>query len=177
MIDEAPLRATKRVLFIRRRKCGEIVAAGIKRRGGNHCVFIERIRIVVDPSPLEWRADLPAKNIRVPDFSPGVKARVKIPRCFFNVTDTNCQRQQPVDRTAEVVNRNGIVQRDRGNLGQSMDTRIRAARAVDMYRTALNGSDDGFEDTLDGKQIRLDLPSVEIGAVIGDVKLKAAHGG
>ena len=106
-----------------------------------------------------------------------MKARVKIPRCLFNVTDTNCQRQQPVDRTAEVVNRNGIVQRDRGNLGQSMDTRIRAARAVDMYRTALNGSDDGFEDTLDGKQIRLDLPSVEIGAVIGDVKLKAAHGG
>lgn len=177
MVDEAPLRATKRVFFIGCRKCREIVAASIKRRGGNHRVFLERIRVVVDPSPLEWRADLPAKDPVLVCFSPGVEARVKIRRCFFNVTDTNCQRQQPVDRAAEVVNRNGIVQRDGGNLGESMDARIRAARAVDMYRAALNGSNDGFEDTLDGKQIRLNLPSMEIGAIIGDVKLKAAHGG
>jgi hypothetical protein len=102
---------------------------------------------------------------------------VKIRRRFFDVTDANRQRQQPVDRATEIVNGNRIVQRNGSNLRQSMDARIRAARPFDMHRPALNGPNDGFEDALDGEQIRLYLPAVKIGTVVGDVKLKATHGG
>lgn len=132
---------------------------------------------MVDPSPLEWRADLPAKDPVLVYFSLGVEAWVKIRRCFFDITDTNGQGQQAINRPPEIVNRNRVVQRDGSNLRESMDARIRAAGPFDMHHVALNGSNDGFEDTLNGEQMRLNLPPMEISAVIGDVKLEAAHGG
>src|SRR5690348_1535954 len=163
------------ISIVGRRECRKVVLADIQRRSGNHRALIERKRVMINPATLEGRADLIAKDSVFVCLAPRVKARMEIERCFLDVTDANGRRQQPVDGTAEIINRNGIVQTDSCHLCQCMNTGIGSPGTLHLHSAALNDSNYRFEHTLDGRQIRLNLPSMKICPVVSNIKAKAAH--
>jgi len=64
-----------------------------------------------------------------------------------------------------------------GRLGQGVDAGIGAAGAVDPYRFAAQRPEGVFQTALDrpAKARRLELPTAEMGAVIGDGEAESGH--
>jgi hypothetical protein len=101
---------------------------------------------------------------------------MKIKRNLLHLGNSNCDGKKTIDRSSQVVNRNGIRESNGRNLGYSMDTGIGAARAIHPHWTALNLRNDRFKDALDCVKTWLNLPTVKIGTVVSNLESQTAGG-
>ena len=60
-----------------------------------------------------------------------------------------------------------------GDLAEGVDARVGAARAVQNEAFLGDAAQNVYDFTLDGRFVRLDLPAVEVGAVVGKIKTQA----
>ena len=68
-----------------------------------------------------------------------------------------------------------MVDGESGDLGARVNAGVGASRARHVNGLAFHAADDFFENALDGRQARLHLPAVEIGAVVGEGDADAAR--
>ena len=137
--------------------------------------FVERIRVMVDEMAIERRTYFIAEDAVFVSLAAGVEARMKAWVRFANSADADRAGQKPVYGPPEILRRDGVLERNRGDLRQCMDARVGPAGAVDLDRLAFDAADHFLKDTLNGRQTRLNLPAVEVGSVVGDLKPQTSH--
>ncbi len=69
----------------------------------------------------------------------------------------------------------GFCDRKRRHLRDGVHARVGAARSGHLHRPALDLRNHFFERALNGRQPRLHLPAVIIGAVVGNQNLDSPH--
>ena len=94
---------------------------------------------------------------------------------FSDVIDADRSGQEPIHRSPEILRRDRILYGDRRHLRPRVHAGIGAARTRYMHRPAFDAADDFFQDTLNCRQSRLDLPAIEIGTVIRYFESQSAH--
>ena len=83
--------------------------------------------------------------------------------------------QRAVDGAPQIGQRDGILDAERRHLRQRMHPGIGTAAAGHVYRLALHGGEDFFQQALYGGQSGLHLPAVKRAAVVGELDANAAH--
>ncbi len=100
-------------------------------------------------------------------FGGGVEAGVEVGVGFGGVEDADGGGEEAVDGAAEVVDGDAVVEGEGGYLGEGVNAGVGTTGAGDVDVFAVHIAEDFFEDALDGDEIGLVLPAVEIGTVIG----------
>src|ERR1035437_1254838 len=153
----------------------EIVLAFEDARQAGHAFLVEGVGMMVDVGPLERATDFGAHDAVLVSFGHGIEARMKIGMHFLGGEDADGGRQQTVDGTAQIGQRDGIFDAERGHLLQRMDPGIGASAAGHVHRLALYGGTDFFQQALYGGQTGLPLPAVKRAAVVGEMDTNAPH--
>lgn len=117
---------------------------------------------------------LPEQTVLV-SLRAGVKPRMEGLRNFFHRQQPYVGLQKPVDRLLQIRQGNRVVQRYGRHLRQRMHSGIRSAGTGHVNRSFLDPREDVLERALYSRQSRLHLPSVEVGSVVGNGELDAAH--
>jgi hypothetical protein len=93
---------------------------------------------------------------------------------LFEAQDADGVREEGVEGAHELVGADGagvVGPGDGGDLAQCVDAGVGAAGAVDLELGAFGEAAEGaLELALDGVGLALDLPAVEGGAVVGELK-------
>ena len=77
-------------------------------------------------------------------------------------------RKRAIERAQEIGRRDVSLQGKAGDLGERVDAGVSAAGTLRQGRFADNAAERGLQFALDGALAGLNLPTVEIGAVVGD---------
>jgi hypothetical protein len=148
-------------------KGGEVEFAANLSRGPLHSFDIERRLECVDIACLPGRANLPAEDPVLIGFRYRAVARVKVarhPRC---AEDADRRRERSVECTGEIRLRDGCGQRKRRHLTQRVHACVRPAGALGQHVFAGDPRQCIAQFALHRYPIRLNLPAVEFGTVIG----------
>ncbi len=143
--------------------------------GGDHALFVQRVRMVIDVAGQEGRADIGAVNPVLIGLGAGRLAGVEVRCNFFYAEDADGERQHIVQRLAQIDGRNGRFDHQAGGLGQCVHTGVGASGALGQGLFTGQVFDSGHQCPLNGGTVRLDLPSGEIMAVIGQRELEIAR--
>lgn len=130
---------------------------------------------MVDPAPLKRRADFGSEDPVLISLRPCIPNGMEIRKRLRGLDHPNGRGEKPVHGFLEVVGGDRIPQIECGHLGQGVDSRIGAAAAGYMDIGPLDFFQDMMKRPLDSGDLRLDLPSVKIGAVVTDRDSDAPH--
>jgi hypothetical protein len=130
---------------------------------------------MVHEATIERWADFRAKYPVFIGLATRVETRMKVERDLANVVDANNRREKTIYGSSKIIGRDGIRDGNGRNLGDRMNARVGSARSSYVYWPALDGADYLFENALYGWKSGLHLPTVEIGAVVGNLETQSPH--
>ena len=130
--------------------------------------------MIVEVETFEGRANLFAPHAVFVRLGLRLKPRVEVGGNFGDVEHSDGTRQQMIDRALQVNAGDGIGKGTGGDLGEGMDSGIGAARRGDGNAGAFDFGDDALDSFLDGGDAGLDLPTVEVGAIVTKHEANAA---
>ena len=122
----------------------------------------------MDVGTLKGRTDFVAKDAVFVQLRHGVVTGVESGRYVFHIGDANRPGQQMVHGAEKIYTWNGTGGGEGGHLGDSVDAGIGAAAALNKNWRFGKSEKDTLEFALHRHQTGLDLPAVEVGAVIGN---------
>lgn len=131
--------------------------------------------MMVHIAELEGIADFVAEDPVFVSLRYGVEPGMELWSDLLHIADSYGRRKQAIDGPAQVIRRNRVGEGNGSYLGPGMNAGVGPAGALDPHRSALYLADDTFQRSLDGGQVRLDLPAVKVGAVVGDGKADSAQ--
>ena len=102
---------------------------------------------------------------------------VEAGRDGFGGEDADAGGKAAVEGAVQVGGGDGRGEGEGGDLAESVDAGVGAARALRKDALADGAVDGVGEHTLDGGQAGLNLPSAEGGAVVGEGELPVSHAG
>jgi len=142
-----------------------------------HGIFVERKRIVQHIAPEHGRHHFPAIQAIAVDFSSGRPSGTEIGASLLGRDDTNGRRKQRVQGALKLRRRERRLRAEAGHLAKSVHTGIRPASARQLDTLLGQAAEHGNYFTLDRWFIRLNLPAVEVGAVVGNREFEMTHSG
>ncbi len=141
----------------------------------HHRFLIQRVRVVIHVARQQWRADIAAVNAISIGFPPRRFARMKIGRRIFRLQHPDRRRQEVIQRHYQVARGNRRSQFARRYLRQRMHSGIGAPRALRQHGLPRNPQQRLGQSALDGAMSRLHLPTMKVGAIVGDSELEISH--
>ena len=170
-------RSYRRCNFVatRRGERSEVVPPDKSLSGLAHRRLVKRVRMMVDVAGNEGRADSVPPDPILVEFAASRVAGVELPGCLFERDNPNRFREQAVHRTEEITGGNGVGERERSNLAQRMNTGVGPSGALHIDRDAFDLGERVLQDALNGGAIRLDLPAVEVRAIVCESRFEMAH--
>src|SRR5712692_4032373 len=173
-----PHRRTLLVVVLGARGRGErreIMRANVTRGGNPHGLFVERKRVVQNVAPdRRWNHFPPVKAVTI-DFCPRRPPRIEIRPHLSRPGDSNCLWKQRVQRTLEFTRRQRRLRSKAGHLTEGMHARVRAPRPMQLDVLLRKSTQHSDYLALNCGFVRLNLPPVELRAVVGDGQLEVAH--
>jgi Glycosyl transferase family 2 len=165
------------VLDFRRRRAERRKVVGPEEACGAsvHQLFVQRIAERINVSRLKRADDRRSPDVVLVGFrarrAPGMKARFD----FFHRKNSDFRTQQRVDAAQNGVGIHGPDRFDIGDLAVSVDSGVGTARAGDIHFVVEQFLKRLLEFALNRTQLRLDLPPMKVGPVIGESQLEVPH--
>lgn len=155
----------------------EVVFAFKQQGCFRHASFVERIRMMVHVAALEGRADLFAENAVFVSLRNGVMTGMKTLVNLLGGEYADLPWQQAVHSAAEIFQWNGVFQGECSHLAQGVHACVGSSGPNDRNRGALDFRQNLLQHSLDGRQPRLNLPTMEVRPIVSERDLDAAHAG
>lgn len=95
----------------------------------------------------------------------------------FGFGDTNRWGEGPIERATQIVRRDGSLQAETCDLGESVDAGVGAAGTLRERGFSRDAAESCLELALDGGQAGLHLPALKGGAVVGQSELPVLEAG
>jgi hypothetical protein len=124
--------------------------------------------MVVNIARLEWRANCSSIDVVAVSFGDSRAARMEFRRHFFRGKNADGAGKNVIQRANQIVDWNGRIGGYGGNLSQSVDAGVGAARALREGFFAGEVFESGHQRPLNGQSVRLDLPSGEVVAIVSE---------
>src|SRR5580698_1451310 len=147
---------------------GEIVLAGEFSGGGIHGGFVERPGIEKNVAVIERKKDGAAGDAVFVRFGLSQPAGVESLADFLGGDDADGMRQHGIHAALKFGGGEIGMRFEVGDLAQGVDSPVGAAGAVNGHALLGDFLEGVFEGALDGGDFGLELPAVEVGAVVGD---------
>lgn len=164
------------VRAIRRGEGSEIVLALQEPRRLRHARSVERIRMVKSEAPKERRANiLLADSVTIGLGASGI-AGVKVFGDLMHSANANGGWERVIQSLLQVTARNAAGGLKICHLPVGMDAGVGPAGPMDVHRLANDSADGLLQPALDGGQVRLPLPAVELRAIVSNQEAKISHG-
>src|ERR1044072_8783930 len=144
-------------------------------RAHHHALSIERVREMVRIRPLERATDFTPHDTVFVGLSLSVETWMELRINLLRREHPDGVRQQAIDRAAQIVERNRVLDAERRHLSERVNPCIGAPRPGHVHRAPLHPRNDVLERPLDRRQSRLPLPAMKRRAVVRDLDLDAAH--
>ena len=145
------------------------------RRAPVNRLFIERVSESVHVPAVEGAHDGISPDAILVRFRTRRSTGVEFRTHFLDRQNANSRRKQRVGSSQDRIRIDLTHGFDTRNLAMSVDARVGSSRTGDQDIVIEEFSECLLKLSLNGWKLRLDLPSVEFGAVIGKCKLEVPH--
>ena len=137
-------------------------------RGPHHGLLVERKGVVIDGTPAKGRADGRAQDAVAVGLGGGVPTGVEVMRDLLHLQHPDAGGQETVERAQEVLRRDARAGLAVRHLAERVHARVGAPGAVEANLLAGDLLQGVHQRALDGGNVGLDLPAVELAAVVGE---------
>ncbi len=145
------------------------------RGGVAHGIFVQRKRVMQHVAPQHRGNDFAAIQTVAIDFAAGGPASVEVRAHFLGGHNANRGRQQRVQRAVKFGSGKSRLRAKAADLAQRVDAGVGAPGAVELHIFLRDAAQHVHDFALDGRFVCLNLPAVEVRAVVGDGELEITH--
>ena len=141
-----------------------------------HGVFVKGEGIVEDVTPDHWRHHFPAIQPITVSLAPRRPARIEIRADLLGAGDSNRRGKQRVQSALKFLRRQWRLRSKAPDLAKRVNAGVGAPGSMQNDVLLGQAPEHSNDFPLNGGLIGLNLPTVKIGAVVGDGELEIAHG-
>lgn len=150
---------------------GEVVFADDECSGALHFVEVERPIERIDVAGEPGRTDFSPVDSVLVSFCADAVSGVEVRRCVLGVEDADGGGECAIEGAEQVRRRDERSELEGCDLSAGMDAGVGASAALRENMFVGDACDGGGDLALNGRLSRLDLPAVEISAVVGEREL------
>ena len=173
--DSADLGPASPSAFIGTGEGGKIVLPEEAGGGRGHGGLIQRVRMVMQVTAQERRANLFSPDTVLVSFCNRIVTRVEGCRALADFVDADVIGQEVVECLAEIGFGNWTFEIESGTNGKGVNAGVGASAAHNVDGLAFQLPESFFDAALDGGEAGLDLPAMVGSAVVADEDTQTAH--